>query len=162
MPIWFGIRPWVLFTSAIIWVFCDRDRRACHRNCIHPRRQSHRDRHSKCRLLRNSLLQIEHLLFSPHQRHLVFIYEPNICKKEKIKIQLIAPAESVFFCYLLLVKLLRREGGGILDAFIKVFNWVMLIVSIIGFGRLLYNERWVRAAVASVLTGIALYTMIFF
>jgi len=38
----------------------------------------------------------------------------------------------------------------------------MLIVSIIGFGRLLYNERWVRAAVASVLTGIALYTMIFF
>jgi len=62
----------------------------------------------------------------------------------------------------LLVKLLRREGGGILDAFIKVFNWVMLIVSIIGFGRLLYNERWVRAAVASVLTGIALYTMIFF
>lgn len=46
--------------------------------------------------------------------------------------------------------------------FIKVLSWIMLAVSIVGFGKLIYDERWARAAVASILTGITLYMMIFF
>ena len=41
-------------------------------------------------------------------------------------------------------------------------NLVLLVLSILGFAKLLYEERWGRAAIASILTGIALYTAIFF
>jgi hypothetical protein len=43
-----------------------------------------------------------------------------------------------------------------------ILNWTMLILSILGFAKLLYDERWGRAAIASVLTGISLYMMLFF
>lgn len=49
-----------------------------------------------------------------------------------------------------------------MDAFIKVLSWAMLAASIVGFGKLLYDGRWIRAVVASILTGITLYMMIFF
>ena len=48
-----------------------------------------------------------------------------------------------------------------LNIFLLVLSWVMLIVSIWGFANLLYNEQWCRAAISSVLTGVSMYMIIF-
>ena len=44
---------------------------------------------------------------------------------------------------------------------LTALNWAMLIMSITGFARLIYLERWGRAFIASILAGVSLYTMLF-
>lgn len=48
-----------------------------------------------------------------------------------------------------------------MQTFFVILNWVMLILSILGFAKLIYDERWGRAAISSVLAGISLYMMLF-
>jgi hypothetical protein len=56
----------------------------------------------------------------------------------------------------------KEEENFMLNTFLTVLNWVMLGLSIFGFARLIYYEKWWRAALASVLAGISLYMMLFF
>ena len=49
----------------------------------------------------------------------------------------------------------------VVELFAKALSWGMLAISIFGFARLMYYEKWGRALFASVLSGISLYMMIF-
>lgn len=49
-----------------------------------------------------------------------------------------------------------------MQTFLTILSWVMLGMSIFGFARLVYYEKWGRAFVSSVLAGISLYIMLFF
>ena len=49
-----------------------------------------------------------------------------------------------------------------MEIMLKVLSWVMMLMSVFGFARLVYYEKWGRAFVASILAGISLYIMLFF
>ena len=49
-----------------------------------------------------------------------------------------------------------------METFLSIFNWVMLIMSAVGFFQSLYNEQWGKSILSGFLLSIFVFTMFFY